>query len=249
MSNAPQMMTMLIPMTIKPSGAAFSRMVTAVSTSRNCRFRALNTTTARMTDIRIVNSRICKRRGFFPAAGLRDSDRLTSGIGCITNRSFADHALQFLRITLLEYSATFNRVNAIFMRFYKRPHCSRQNQELTKESHPVQHPARCSCNRLRQYLLQGVNSGLCPRSALICSSRRPPWHWRPEPSTNQFLPAVPEGYCLQAYDDCGIATRQPHVLMKDCYLWTFNTSDTDAGLKGTFRGVRPQRRSSRLYES
>ena len=25
--------------------------------------------------------------------------------------------------------------------------------------------------------------------------------------------------------------RQPHVLMKDCYLWTFNTSDTDAGLK------------------
>ena len=49
--------------------------------------------------------------------------------------------------------------------------------------------------------------------------------------TNQFLPAVPEGYCLQAYDDCGIATRQPHVLMKDCYLWTFNTSDTDAGLK------------------
>jgi len=50
--------------------------------------------------------------------------------------------------------------------------------------------------------------------------------------TNQFLPAMPEGYFLQAYDDCGIAVRQPHVLMtKGSYLWTFNTSDTDAGLK------------------
>ena len=50
--------------------------------------------------------------------------------------------------------------------------------------------------------------------------------------TSQFLPAMPEGYFLQAYDDCGVAVRQPHVLMsKDCYLWTFNTSDTDAGLK------------------
>jgi beta-galactosidase len=48
---------------------------------------------------------------------------------------------------------------------------------------------------------------------------------------NPFLPAVPEGDFLQAYDDCGVAARQPHVLMKDCYLWTFNTSDTDAGLK------------------
>ncbi len=49
--------------------------------------------------------------------------------------------------------------------------------------------------------------------------------------TNQFLPAIPEGYYLQAYDDCGVNGRQPHVLMKDCYSWTFNTSDTDAGLK------------------
>jgi hypothetical protein len=49
--------------------------------------------------------------------------------------------------------------------------------------------------------------------------------------TNQLLRAVPEGYCLQAYDDCGVEGRQPHVLMKDCYLWTFQTSDTDAGLK------------------
>ena len=50
-------------------------------------------------------------------------------------------------------------------------------------------------------------------------------------STNQFLPAIPDGYCLQEYDDCGVEGRQPHVVMKDCYLWTFNTSDTDAGLK------------------
>ena len=49
--------------------------------------------------------------------------------------------------------------------------------------------------------------------------------------TNSFLPAMPEGYFLQAYDDCGVADRQPHVLMKDCYLWTFQTSDTDANLK------------------
>jgi hypothetical protein len=50
-------------------------------------------------------------------------------------------------------------------------------------------------------------------------------------NTNQFLPVVPEGYYLQQYDDCGVEGRQPHVVMKDCYLWTFNTSDTDAGLK------------------
>ncbi len=50
-------------------------------------------------------------------------------------------------------------------------------------------------------------------------------------STNRFLQAIPQGYFLQEYDDCGVEGRQPHVLMKDCYLWTFNTSDTDAGLK------------------
>ncbi len=50
-------------------------------------------------------------------------------------------------------------------------------------------------------------------------------------TTNQFLPAIPAGYYLQEYDDCGVEGRQPHVLMKDCYLWTFATSDTDAGLK------------------
>jgi hypothetical protein len=49
--------------------------------------------------------------------------------------------------------------------------------------------------------------------------------------TNSFLPAMPKGYFLQDYDDCGVADRQPHVVMKDCYLWTFNTSDTKASLK------------------
>ena len=52
-----------------------------------------------------------------------------------------------------------------------------------------------------------------------------------DPAVNQFLPGIPDGYYLQEYDDCGVEGRQPHVLMKDCYLWTFNTSDTDAGLK------------------
>jgi hypothetical protein len=51
------------------------------------------------------------------------------------------------------------------------------------------------------------------------------------PGSNHFLAAIPEGYELQAYDDCGVEGRQPHVLMLDCYLWTFNTSDTDASLK------------------
>src|ERR1035437_10234674 len=50
-------------------------------------------------------------------------------------------------------------------------------------------------------------------------------------TTNQFLSAIPQGYYLQEYDDCGVEGRQPHVVMKDCYLWTFDTSDTDAGLK------------------
>lgn len=45
------------------------------------------------------------------------------------------------------------------------------------------------------------------------------------------LPAIPEGFFLRAYDDCGVADRQPHVLTNDCYLWTFATSDTEAGPK------------------
>ena len=49
--------------------------------------------------------------------------------------------------------------------------------------------------------------------------------------TNQFLAAIPEGYHLLEYDDCGVEGRQPHVQMKDCYLWTFSLSETDAGPK------------------
>ncbi|MEK7676005.1 MAG: hypothetical protein AAB676_09260 [Verrucomicrobiota bacterium] len=52
-----------------------------------------------------------------------------------------------------------------------------------------------------------------------------------EAVTNSFLPAMPDGYFLHAYDDCGMPNRQPHVLTNDCYLWTFNTSDTEAGIK------------------
>lgn len=48
---------------------------------------------------------------------------------------------------------------------------------------------------------------------------------------DNVLTAIPAGYHLQAYDDCGVAGRQPHVLMKDCYFFTFSTSDTDAGPK------------------
>ncbi|MGZ4987679.1 MAG: glycoside hydrolase family 2 TIM barrel-domain containing protein [Limisphaerales bacterium] len=49
------------------------------------------------------------------------------------------------------------------------------------------------------------------------------------PATDNLLSEIPAGYHLQAYDDCGVADRQPHVLMKDCYFFTFSTSDTDAG--------------------
>jgi beta-galactosidase len=49
--------------------------------------------------------------------------------------------------------------------------------------------------------------------------------------TNNVLGEIPTGYHLQAYDDCGVEGRQPHVLMKDSYFFTFSTSDTDAGPK------------------
>ena len=91
MSKAPQMMTMHIPITIEPSGAAFSRIVTTVSTSRNCRFRAPNTPTAKMTEIRIVSSRIRNRRRVSPLAGRRGSERGIPGTICIPERSFANH--------------------------------------------------------------------------------------------------------------------------------------------------------------
>ncbi|MBP6965293.1 MAG: hypothetical protein KBC96_12910 [Armatimonadetes bacterium] len=45
------------------------------------------------------------------------------------------------------------------------------------------------------------------------------------------IASVPEGYHLYYYDDCGVLARQPHVDMTDSYVWTFQTSDTDADLK------------------
>ncbi|MCC6123453.1 MAG: hypothetical protein IT426_00675 [Pirellulales bacterium] len=48
---------------------------------------------------------------------------------------------------------------------------------------------------------------------------------------SHVLDAVPQGYHLHAYDDCGVAERQPHVQMKDSYFFTFALSDTDAKLK------------------
>ncbi len=53
----------------------------------------------------------------------------------------------------------------------------------------------------------------------------------PKAKGRHVLDAVPTGYFLHAYDDCGIPERQPHVLMQDSYCWTFNTSDTDADEK------------------
>jgi hypothetical protein len=60
---------------------------------------------------------------------------------------------------------------------------------------------------------------------------------------NEFLDRIPEGYFLHSYDDCGVEGRQPHIQMQDCYLWTFNTSDTDAGPKErsavfSYKGIR-----------
>jgi len=45
------------------------------------------------------------------------------------------------------------------------------------------------------------------------------------------IDSIPDGYHLYYYDDCGVEGRQPHVQMADSYMWTFNTSDTDADLK------------------
>jgi hypothetical protein len=53
----------------------------------------------------------------------------------------------------------------------------------------------------------------------------------PKAKGRHVLDAVPKGYFLHAYDDCGIPQRQPQVLMQDSYCWTFATSDTDADEK------------------
>ena len=48
---------------------------------------------------------------------------------------------------------------------------------------------------------------------------------------DHVIGAVPAGYSLCAYDDCGVAGRQPHVDMADCYFFTFSTSDNDADFR------------------
>ena len=46
--------------------------------------------------------------------------------------------------------------------------------------------------------------------------------------TNQ-IDAIPLGYHMQAYDDCGFFTCQPHLILnEDTYSFTFSTSDNDA---------------------
>ena len=50
-------------------------------------------------------------------------------------------------------------------------------------------------------------------------------------TSGEFLTTMPAGYSLQAYDDCGVENRQPHVVMKDAFFFTFALSDTDAGIK------------------
>ncbi len=50
-------------------------------------------------------------------------------------------------------------------------------------------------------------------------------------SVSHVIDSVPAGYHLYYYDDCGVEGRQPHVDMTDSYIWTFQTSDTDADLK------------------
>ena len=58
MSNAPQTMTMVMPMTINPSDEAPSRIARADSRPRKRGLSEPKTATARTTDARIVNSRM-----------------------------------------------------------------------------------------------------------------------------------------------------------------------------------------------
>ncbi len=44
---------------------------------------------------------------------------------------------------------------------------------------------------------------------------------------NQFLPSVPQGYFLQAYDDCGVMGRQPHVRNQACCLFSPDAVQAD----------------------
>ncbi|MGO8746656.1 MAG: glycoside hydrolase family 2 TIM barrel-domain containing protein [Thermoguttaceae bacterium] len=66
---------------------------------------------------------------------------------------------------------------------------------------------------------------------LVAVAGLPAMAAEPKAKGRYVLDAVPQGYFLHAYDDCGIPERQPHVLMQDSYCWTFNTSDADADEK------------------
>ncbi len=66
---------------------------------------------------------------------------------------------------------------------------------------------------------------------LAVASGLPAGAGEPKARGGCVIDAVPQGYFLHAYDDCGIPERQPHVLMQDSYCWTFATSDTDADEK------------------
>ena len=78
--------------------------------------------------------------------------------------------------------------------------------------------------------LRGVSAAL-----RTCSHPSPPLRRagqaEPTPRPGNLLKAIPPGYFLHAYDDCGVADRQPHMLLQDSYLWTFQTSDTDAEIE------------------
>lgn len=66
---------------------------------------------------------------------------------------------------------------------------------------------------------------------LVSATCRLAFAAEPKAKGRHVLDAVPQGYFLHAYDDCGIPQRQPHVQMQDSYCWTFATSDTDADEK------------------
>ncbi len=79
------------------------------------------------------------------------------------------------------------------------------------------------------FLSLGIQLALLP---WIAVAQQPAHKSAPKKTAvGHLLDSVPEGFRLHAYDDCGIATRQPHVDTQDSYCWTFNTSDTDVDLK------------------
>jgi hypothetical protein len=53
-----------------------------------------------------------------------------------------------------------------------------------------------------------------------------------EAAVDHRIDAIPAGYTLQAYDDCGVAALQPHLqMLGDTYLFTYGTHDNDGDLR------------------